>query len=149
LFIPVSGRPALPTAADTRTEPRTVPPRIPPRCLPMFSPMKYSMLPLGLAIMASIVTARAEDEPEEHNIRPDSAKAQIVRDFACGSVVLRYEMCDGPGWHQSRYTIINPGAINYIPIGGTQGFIVEWNTNRRGELVTLNGWQCVPLGARP
>ena len=97
--------------------------------------MKYSMLPLGLAIMlASIVTAQAEDEPEERNIRPDSAKVQIVRDFACGSVVLRYEMRDGPGWHQSRYTIINPGAISYIPIGGTQGFIVEWNTNRRGEL---------------
>jgi hypothetical protein len=61
LFIPGSGRRALPTAADTRTEPRTVPPRIPQRCLPMFSPMKYATLPLGLAILgASVVAAAAQ-----------------------------------------------------------------------------------------
>jgi hypothetical protein len=74
-----------------------------------------------------------------------SALADGMRDWACGSVILRYEMIDGPGYHQSRYTVINPDAINYIRSGGAPFFFVEWNSNPRGELVTLNGWPCTPL----
>jgi hypothetical protein len=98
---------------------------------------------LGAVAALAIATPVFADSGEQSEVRTTHT---VSLRWACGNVILRYEMRDGPGWHQSRYTVVNPDAIPYIRDLGPPRFFVEWNSGPRGDLITLNGWPCVQLG---
>ena len=108
--------------------------------------MKKALLgaAIALALAAPAFADDRDDQPEQTQERVGHT---VIRDFQCGAVMLRYEVREGPGWFQSRYHVINPDAIPYIRDGGAPHYFVEWNSSQKyGELVTLNGWQCTPVG---